>query len=149
VIVSDASARTDTPQWQPLSALAQITLDIDEQFANTREQYATLLEARDRPHVLDDGIVARFVRLITDELEFLPIYREQLLRWYQAAPNSLQILELDRLTHQINRWDELLSKQLALAQEMSAGTIEKVLAKSNLELGIEALLRMTSPPKGK
>jgi hypothetical protein len=62
---------TNTSQWQPLSALAQIALDIDEQFANTREQYATLLEARDRPHVLDDAIVTRFIRLITDELEFL------------------------------------------------------------------------------
>jgi hypothetical protein len=43
----------------------------------------------------------------------------------------------------------MLGKQLALAQEISTGTIEKVLAKSDLALGIEALLRMTSPPKGK
>ena len=93
--------------------------------------------------------MARFIRLIGNEIEFLPVYREQLARWYQARPNSMQIIELDRLTHQINRWDELLSKQLALAQEISAGTIEKALAKSDLELGIEALLRMTSPPKGK
>jgi len=39
---------TNTPQWQPLSAIVQIALDINEQFANTREQYDTLLEARDR-----------------------------------------------------------------------------------------------------
>jgi hypothetical protein len=59
----------------------------------------TLLEARDRPHVLDDSIVARFIRLITDELEFLPIYREQLSRWYQAHPTATQILDLDRHSH--------------------------------------------------
>jgi hypothetical protein len=140
---------TDTPQWQPLSALAQIARDIDEQFANTRDQYDTLLEARDRPHVLDDAIVVRFIRLVTDELKFLPIYREQLSRWYQAPPTATQIIELDRLTHQLDRWGELLGKQLTLAQELSAGTIEKVLAKSDLELGIEALLRMTNPPKKK
>ena len=140
---------TDTPQWQPLSALAQIARDIDEQFANTREQYDTLLEARDRPHVLDDAIVTRFIRLITDELEFLPVYREQLARWYQARPNSVQILELDRLTHQLDLWSEVLGKQLVLAQDLSAGTIEKVLAKSDLELGLEALLRMTNQPKWK
>ena len=139
----------DTPQWQPLSALAQIARDIDEQFANTREQYDTLLDARDRPHVLDDAIVTRFIRLITDELEFLPVYREQLARWYKVRPNSMQFLELDRLTHQLDLWSEVLGKQLVLAQEISAGTIEKVLAKSDMELGIEALLRMTSPPNGK
>ena len=140
---------TDTPQWQPLAALVQMARDIDEQFVNTREQYDTLLEARDRPHVLDDATMTRFIRLITDELEFLPIYREQLARWYQAKPNATQIIELDRLTHQLDRWAELLGKQLVLAREIGAGTIEKVLAKSDLELGIEALLRMTSPPKGK
>lgn len=43
----------------------------------------------------------------------------------------------------------MLGKQLVLAQDLSAGTIEKVLAKSDLELGIEALLRMTNAPKGK
>jgi hypothetical protein len=129
--------------------LAQIARDIDEQFANTREQSDTLLEARDRPHVLDDAVVARFIRLVTDELEFLPIYREQLSRWYQARPTTTQIIELDRVTHQLDRWGELLGKQLTLAQELSAGTIEKVLAKSDLELGIEALLRMTNPPRKK
>jgi hypothetical protein len=101
---------------------------------------------RDRPHVLDDAIVARFLRLVTDELEFLPIYREQLTRWYQARPNSMQIIELDRLTHQLDRWGELLVNQRALAQEIGAGTIEKVMAKNDLQLGIAALLRMTTPP---
>jgi len=142
-------ADTDTPQWQPLSALAQIARDIDEQFANTQEQYETLLEVRDRPHVLDDATVARFMRLITDELEFLPVYREQLARWYQSRPASGQVIELDRLTRQLDRWGELLGKQRALAQEISAGTIEKVMAKSDLELGIEALQRMNPPPAGK
>jgi hypothetical protein len=138
---------TETPQWQPLSVLPQIAQDIDEQFANTREQYETLLEARERPHVLDDATMARFIRLITDELEFLPVYREQVSRWYQAHPTTTQILSLDRVTHQLTRWHELLTTQLAQAQEISAGTIDKVLAKSDLELGIEALLRMTNAPK--
>src|SRR5271165_3786189 len=101
-------AETDSPHWQPLSALAQIARDIDEQFANTREQYETLLEVRDRPHVLDNDTVARFLRLIADELEFLPVYREQLARWYQARPTSGQVIELDRLTRQLDRWSALL-----------------------------------------
>jgi len=139
-------ADSDTPQWQPLSALPQIARDIDEQFANTQEQYETLLEVHEHPHVLDDATVGRFMRLITDELEFLPIYREQLVRWYQSRPAAGQAIELDRLTRQLDRWADLLGKQRNLAQEISAGTIDKVMAKSDLELGMEALLRMTSPP---
>lgn len=37
----------------------------------------------------------------------------------------------------------VLSAILELAEELQQGTIERFLAKSDLELGIEALLRMT------
>ncbi len=37
-----------------------------------------------------------------------------------------------------------LSAILALAEELQQGTLERVFAKSDLELGIEALLRMTN-----
>jgi hypothetical protein len=113
------------------------------------EAYETLLEVRDRPHLLDDDTVARFLRLIADELEFLPVYREQLARWYQAGPTSGQVIELDRVTRQLDRWSALLGKQQALAQEISAGTIEKVMAKGDLELGIETLQRISRSPATK
>jgi hypothetical protein len=122
---------SESVQWQPLSALPKVARDVDEQFTNTREQYEQLLRARDLPHPLDDAIVARVMRLATGELEFLPVYREQLARWYQWQPVPGQFIELDRMTHQLDRWRELLQQQLALAQELNVGTIDKVLAKSD------------------
>jgi hypothetical protein len=77
------------------------------------------------------------MRLVTDELEFLPVYREQLARWYQSQPTPGQFIELDRMTHQLDRWRELLQQQLA--QELNVGTIDKVLAKSDHELGAALL----------
>jgi hypothetical protein len=56
---------------------------------------------------------------------------------------SIFICELDRLEGQLERLRKVLSDILALAEELQQGTIERVLAKSDLELGIEALLRMT------
>jgi hypothetical protein len=44
------------------------------------------------------------------------------------------ILELDRVTHQIDRWESLLKQQRTLAEELSAGTIDKMMALSNEEL---------------
>ena len=87
---------SESVRWQPLSALPKVARDVDEQFTNTREQYEQLLRARDQPHLLDDAIVARVMRLVTDELEFLRVYREQLARWYQSQPTPGQFIELDR-----------------------------------------------------
>ena len=56
------------------------------------------------------------------------------------------------LEGQLERLRAVLSAILELAEELQQGAIERVLAKSDLELGIEALLRMTkgrwcaSPP---
>ena len=130
---------SESPQWQPLSALPKVSRDVEEQFTNSREQYEQLLRARDQPHILDDTIVARVMRLVTGELEFLPVYREQLARWYQSQPTPGQFIELDRMPHQLDRWRELLEQQLALAQELNVGTIDKMLAKSDHELAAALL----------
>ncbi len=46
------------PRDQAIGMLATIARLIDEGLADTREQYATLLEARPKPRVLDDALVA-------------------------------------------------------------------------------------------
>jgi hypothetical protein len=123
-----------TTTWQPLSALLQIARDINEQFDNTRALYEHLCQGRDRPHLLDDALVERALRHVADQVEFLPVYREQFARWYRSQPTASQFLELDRVTRQIDRWESLLNQQRTLAEELSAGTIDKMMALSNEEL---------------
>jgi hypothetical protein len=53
---------------------------------------------------------------------------------------SIFICELDRLEGQLERLRAVLTNILELAEEIKQGTIEQVLAKSDLELGLEALL---------
>jgi hypothetical protein len=87
------------------------------------------------------------MRLVTGELEFLPVYREQLARWYKSQPTPGQFIEFDRITHQLDRWRELLQQQLALAQELNVGTIDKMLAKSDHDLAAALLCGdMKFPP---
>jgi len=47
------------------------------------------------------------------------------------------------LEGQLERLRAVLTNILELAEELKHGTIERVLAQSDLELGLEALLRMT------
>jgi|GEM_PF-6342427 len=72
--------------WQPISALATVAHVVNELLANSEEQYATLAAARSKPHVLDDEIIDRIVRLYTERLQSLRLYRLQLDRWKQEQP---------------------------------------------------------------
>jgi uncharacterized protein Smg (DUF494 family) len=49
--------------------------------------------------------------------------------------------EIDRLSVQLEQLRVVLTNILVLADELKEGTIDKVLAKNDLELGIEVLLR--------
>lgn len=69
------------------------------------------------------------------------MFREQLERWHRTGLTTYEREEIDRLSAQLERLRMALTNILALADELKEGTIDKVLAKSDLELGIEVLLR--------
>jgi hypothetical protein len=129
------------PNWQPISMLPKIAEIIDGELADAEEHHTTLLQVRDRPHVLDDATVQRSIKLHTEQLEFLWVFQEQLDRWRQAGLKPHKREEIDHLSVQLGRLHTVLTDILALADELRQGTIDKVLAKSDLELGIDVLLR--------
>jgi hypothetical protein len=133
-----------TPNWQPIAALPLIASLIDGELADSEAHYATLLAVRDRPHVLDAATVERSIKLHTEQRDFFWVFEEQLSRWRSEHLSFTQSSELDRLDGQLDRLRTVLSGILELAEELKRGTIDQVLSKSDLELGLEALLRMTN-----
>lgn len=128
------------PQWQPISMLAILTAHAEEGAQITAEHLATLREGVDQPYRLDDatvaGVIATFTTTRTDLVE---LFTEQGRRW--------QALDLDAMQRAgVARYVALVAQELALveqildtAAQLRSLTIEKLLAKSNLELGLEAL----------
>jgi hypothetical protein len=112
---------------------------IDRGLADAEEHYATLLTARDKPYVLDDATVERTTKLHTEQLKFTRIFHEQLDRWCRTHLTAHDREEIDRLSVQLELLRKVLAKILTLADELKEGTIDKILAKSDLELGIEVL----------
>jgi hypothetical protein len=133
------------PQWHPITRLALIASHIDGWVADVAEQYKTLLEARPKPHVLDDHTVERVIQVYTTQQNDLRLFDEQLRRWEAGTLTDVQRAEVDRLKGQMRRLHELITAILSLAEELKAGTIEAQLAKSDLQLGIEALRKRTTP----
>jgi chromosome segregation ATPase len=141
----------EQPHWHPIAMLATIARHLDGMVEADQEQLETLQEARTRPYVLDDDTVSRVKRAFTTQREDFWIFEEQLSRWQALKLTTEQRAEVNRLQSQMARLRQINSDVLALAEELSKGTIEKQLAKSDFELGLEALLRMANgedPLKG-
>ncbi|SRR5260370_23935235 len=131
---------TPTPQWQPISRLSLIAPHIDGMLEAAQEQYQALLPAKSKPHVLDDYTVNRVKKVFTDQQYDLRLFDEQLTRWSKEPLSTQQRKEVERLVGQMKKLHEQITMILALAEQLGKGTIEKVLAKSDAELGLEFLL---------
>lgn len=129
------------PTMHPLSMLPTIAEVIDGELDCAEDHYKSLLAARPTPHVLDDATIERSIKLANDQMELLPKFREQLQFWGKANPSANQIQEILRLGKVLTKLLHVLAETLALAEEISKGTIEKVLSRPDGELGIEALER--------
>jgi hypothetical protein len=138
-------------RWQPISQLPVIASMLDDMLATNQDQYALFDEARDKPHVLDDAIVQRALKLYREEADDVAIYTEQFARWKREVLTDAERLELDRLSGQLSRHEALLKRILTVLDELKAGTINQIMKKSDLELGLDVLLdpNLKSPSGGK
>jgi len=137
-----AQSAQQTPQWQPSGRVFLVGTMIDGMLENAQEQYQTLVEARSKPHVLDDHTVGRLVEVYTAQRDDLWLWDEQLRWWGAESLNRLRRREVERLQGQMIALHKVVDDILALADELAAGTIEKVLAKDDMEVGLEMLLRL-------
>ena len=131
----------DTPTWQPLSMLPTIRMLIDDSVIEAREHLALMSSVRDRPHVVDDDTVARSIALYADVRDGMRVYEEQLKRWAKGSTSNAEQREITRLAAQIREWTAAVNQILLIDDELKLGTIQSVLAKSDEEVGLEALRR--------
>ena len=90
--------------------------------------------------MLDDHTVGRVIQVFTQQRADLPVYQQQLSHWWESDLTASQKQEVERLQGCLTKLQELAESILSLAEELKQGTIESVLRKSDLELGLEFLL---------
>ena len=131
--------------WQPISALPLIGSMIDGLSDEVEKQSANLEACRSKPYVLDNHTVSRIITVYSAQAEDLGLYEGQLTQWKNLNLMPLQRQEVDRLAAQIPMIREGIAAILVLAEELKECTIETVLNKSDLELGLEFLLGKRKP----
>jgi len=129
------------PNWQPISQLPTLSAMTKGILENTENQYHTFLEIVDKPHVLDDATVHRAQRLYRTQLETVDLYDQQAERWLQDQLTPQQRQAVETMLAQTSRIRDLSQKILELLADIEKGTIDRIMAKSDLEVGLEFLLR--------
>lgn len=128
------------PQWQPISKLAFLTAHIEQGIALAREHLALLGEARGA-YRLSNADVAAIIRTWTQtRTDLVELYVEQGRRWQALDLGATRRKDVDRYVALVAEELALVEQTLALAEELKAWTIEALLAKSDEQVGLEALL---------
>jgi len=133
------------PRLHPIDMLPVIRDVIDGGLEDITTNLADIKAVQARPYgALDEKTTARFVSLFTEGLEFIPVFADQLAHWQQTKLTKLtepQRHEVARLETQLGPLEAALTEGLAIANEMTERTIEKIMAKSDQQFGLEALIR--------
>ena len=119
--------------WQPISQMPLVASMIDGALSDTADHLQTLTKARAQPHVLDDATIDRVERVHREQLQFVDIYAEQLRCWQDQGPSAAERKELDRLEEKNRNLRQVTTEVLTLATELRKGTIDRIIAMSDLE----------------
>jgi hypothetical protein len=128
------------PNWQPISSLPMIAEAIDGYIPASDDLYASLSEARSKPHVMDDATLDRVDQVYGEQRDDMWLYDEQLRRWSEGTLTEDEAHEIARLKTVLGEVKARIAEILAIAAELREGAIDRIMEKSDLELGLEALL---------
>jgi hypothetical protein len=139
------AGRENPPSWQPVTAVGMLTSVVAEQLEHTRAQLVLMEQARPaRPdaRILDDYTVSETLRVYGQMAQdYRTLFAEQGRRWQtETTLTTTTRTAVDAYVELVEAHLTALDDILALTREIQGHTIEKILAKSDLELGIEALL---------
>ena len=123
--------------WQPVSFLPQIRDMISGMLDAARETHEPLRQIK----VHDDYTIERIFEVTGQQVEDEWLYDEQLSRWMgNKKLKPAQRTEIQSLQEQMEKLKQVNRKILAIAEAHKNKTIEKIMSKSDAELGMEFLL---------
>ncbi|MBU3102250.1 hypothetical protein KPL44_23715 [Clostridium sp. DSM 17811] len=124
--------------WHPISMLPMMSTMISGQLEEAKDQYKNLLKAQSKPYVLNDEIVEKVIKVFSEQLDFICLYENQISKWHNEETLTANIESaLAKSQVQLQELSKVITNILSLAAKLKNGTIEKVMGKSDLELGME------------
>ncbi|MBU3158075.1 hypothetical protein [Clostridium estertheticum] len=124
--------------WHLIRMLPMMSTMISGQLEEAKDQYKNLLKAQSKPYVLNDEIVDKVIKVFSEQLDFICLYENQISKWHDEETLTTTLeTNLSKSQVQLQDLSKVITNILALAAELKNRTIEKVMGKSDLELGME------------
>jgi hypothetical protein len=133
-------------RWYPIEKLLMFESMLLDGIDYTKEQYNLFLQAKDKPHVLDDSMIDRGVKIFREQVEEAIYYDQQIARWRKEGLTEAQQIRVDQLEVNTNHYRDATKKALDLLEELKKGTINRILEMDDYELGLNILLGKIKPP---
>ncbi|KGX17278.1 hypothetical protein Y036_6087 [Burkholderia pseudomallei] len=136
-----------TPVWRPISYLPIVFDLFGGQLEEAQALRGKLVSCSPHPHVLDDATLGRIRQVYSEQREFLPVQREQFKRWQSEVSTPEQRDMLSHLTARADQLSALQDQILALVDELSQGTIDRIMGMSDVDLAAAVLSGHFNLPK--
>lgn len=125
--------------FHPLSMLPTILMISEGQLESSKEQLINMKAIEGKPHVLDDEIINRSLKLYTEQNEIVDVFLEQCRRWRDQSPNSRQLAQIQQVEDCNKHLLEVNEQILYIVDRCKDHTINKTLEKSDAELSCDIL----------
>lgn len=132
------------PNWYGLNMLPVYDEMLEGQLDASLGQFNNLKSAEHKPHVLNDEIVSRIIKSHTSQNEDIWVYFEQCRKWRNASPTSQELEVITLIEKNAAKLEQVNKDIIALASSFKDKTIDSILSKSDMEVGLEWLLKACS-----
>ncbi|MCB2299475.1 hypothetical protein LGL55_23035 [Clostridium tagluense] len=89
---------------------------------------------------MNDAIVKRVINVFSEQLDFICLYENQMSKWHDKETLTTKLKsDFARFQSHLQELSTVIPNILALADELKSGSIENIMGKSDLELGLEFL----------
>ena len=120
--------------------MPQVREALDGMEQDTADQIRNFEEGLTKPHVLDDHLMNRAIRLMKERMEFYFLYAEQLSQWSSLDLDPDRRREVERLIEVNQRVRAGSERAIELCERIKEGTIDRIMEKDDFDLGVEAFL---------
>ena len=125
--------------FQPITK-ALVILEITRgMLDSSRDQLETMQQVKDRPHILDDAIINRSLKLYTAQNEDSDIFLQQCAIWRKKELNEVQLYQIQEIEKCTKSLKDINNQILFIVNACKDSTIDKILEKSDMELALDML----------
>lgn len=131
------------PTFQPLTMIPTVLKITDDMLVGAKEQLANMKIAKEKPHILDDNIIERSLKLYKEQNDDSALFLQQCSIWEQEQLTELQLTQVQEIENCTHLLIDINNQLIAIFEHCKDFTINKILAKDDLELAFDFLTGKT------